>query len=298
MLLKKERKRVMNDHLASQRKHRLDSLEESAAAVSLNNQKQLRSEIESLKSTLQKLQIESDTTKSKFRLTEKRLRDIISERAGTISSLKVEITELNEKYIEIKQEKDELSKFKRSYESKKKKKIRMKKDDKPQQAPLDENESKQADQSVTKEDMSVSDITDKYNNVEVKDREETNIARSDKEALRVINSRKDLIETPTETWLQKHLQLHNQKDDDQAVLTPSKNRVYDPANYTPKNNVPKGGKSNIDQRLITYHNGTQKEILTDGTIIVRFTNGDTKTTYSHIGIVVYYYAESKVSMPI
>ena len=50
-------------------------------------------------------------------------------------------------------------------------------------------------------------------------------------------------------------------------------------------------------QFFTYQNGTQKEVLSDGTTTVYFTNGDRKRTYAHEkkGIVVYYYAATQVS---
>ena len=50
-------------------------------------------------------------------------------------------------------------------------------------------------------------------------------------------------------------------------------------------------------QFFTYQNGTQKEVLSDGTTTVYFTNGDRKRTYANEkkGIVVYYYAATQVS---
>lgn len=49
-------------------------------------------------------------------------------------------------------------------------------------------------------------------------------------------------------------------------------------------------------QFFTYQNGTQKEVLSDGTTTVYFTNGDRKRTYANEkkGIVVYYYAATQV----
>lgn len=51
-------------------------------------------------------------------------------------------------------------------------------------------------------------------------------------------------------------------------------------------------------QFFTYQNGTQKEVLSDGTTTVYFTNGDRKRTYANEkkGIVVYYYAATQVSV--
>lgn len=50
-------------------------------------------------------------------------------------------------------------------------------------------------------------------------------------------------------------------------------------------------------QVFTYKNGTQKEVLSDGTTTISFANGDKKRTYTNEkkGIVVYYYAATKVS---
>ena len=49
-------------------------------------------------------------------------------------------------------------------------------------------------------------------------------------------------------------------------------------------------------QVFTYKNGTQKEVLPDGTTTISFANGDRKRTYANEkkGIVVYYYAATKV----
>ena len=50
-------------------------------------------------------------------------------------------------------------------------------------------------------------------------------------------------------------------------------------------------------QIFTYKNGTTKEVLPDGTTTISFANGDRKRTYANEkkGIVVYYYAATKVS---
>ena len=50
-------------------------------------------------------------------------------------------------------------------------------------------------------------------------------------------------------------------------------------------------------QMFTYKNGTEKEVLPDGTTTVSFANGDRKRTYANEkkGIVVYYYAATKVN---
>lgn len=107
--------------------------------------------------------------------------------------------------------------------------------------------------------------------------------------------------------------------------TPTKGKKYNPAKYSGRRETPQVDQQMVEpihmkqidkhqirdvtsppeqkskerkgmngQRIITHRNGTQKEIFPDGTSIVRFTNGDIKTSYGKIGIVVYYYAEVKV----
>ena len=50
------------------------------------------------------------------------------------------------------------------------------------------------------------------------------------------------------------------------------------------------------QTITQYKNGTQKEVMSDGTTTISFANGDRKRTYANEkkGIVVYYYAATKV----
>eukprot|EP00804_Cyclotella_cryptica_P020578 CCRYP_003421-RB/>CCRYP_003421-RB protein AED:0.29 eAED:0.29 QI:384/1/1/1/1/1/3/1153/1159 len=50
-------------------------------------------------------------------------------------------------------------------------------------------------------------------------------------------------------------------------------------------------------QFFTYQNGTRKEVLSDGTTTVYFTNGDRKRTYANEkkGIVVYYYAATQTT---
>lgn len=49
-------------------------------------------------------------------------------------------------------------------------------------------------------------------------------------------------------------------------------------------------------QILSYKNGTMKEVLPDGTTTISFANGDRKRTYANEkkGIVVYYYASTKV----
>jgi len=48
-------------------------------------------------------------------------------------------------------------------------------------------------------------------------------------------------------------------------------------------------------RIISFQNGTEKEIFPDGKIIVRYANGDVKTALAKEGKVIYFYSSTKVS---
>lgn len=331
-LIKKERKRVMNDVLSSQRKKRQQEQEERAAAAAMDSQKQLRGEVETLETTLQKLKVDHDVTKSRFRLNEKKLRDLISERDKTIEFLRKDIESLNTKHTRMQKERNDLFKFKEDTLRKKKKK---KKQNNLNQSPnLEQNhtdkdkEKSRGDSSIYEETATcvreVIDPTDPQSDQEnISTLGECQEHQCDKEAIRIIATRQDLVEKPTEEWLQKHLEGFQNRETDKKIIddqdcsfiTPMKRKTYNPEKYgnTPHPSVqedtpPESSKyedNQIEQSLsqansmqrsaVKYRNGTQKEILPDGTIVVKFTNGDTKTTYSNIGIVVYYYAESKTS---
>jgi len=57
------------------------------------------------------------------------------------------------------------------------------------------------------------------------------------------------------------------------------------------------GQGGQPSQIVTYQNGTTKEVLPDGTTTISFANGDRKRTYANEkkGIEVYYYAATKVS---
>lgn len=57
------------------------------------------------------------------------------------------------------------------------------------------------------------------------------------------------------------------------------------------------GQGGRASQIVTYQNGTTKEVLSDGTTTISFANGDRKRTYCgpKKGIEVYYYAATKVS---
>ena len=101
-----------------------------------------------------------------------------------------------------------------------------------------------------------------------------------------------------------------------AVLANSQRKPYNAADYGPTHakspstapvqgvspalsnlNAASNGTPKTTQ-FFTYQNGTRKEVLSDGTTTVYFTNGDRKRTYANEkkGIVVYYYAATQVSL--
>ena len=333
-LIKKERKRVMNDVLSSQRKKRQQEHEERAAAAAMDSQKQLRDEVEALETTLQKQKVDHDMVKSRFRLNEKKLRNLISEREKTIELLRKDIEKLNTKHTRIQEERNDLLKYKEDSSRKKKKGKKKKEKSKFNQSPTLEKCQTHKDKKAPIGDSSIDEDTpiskgEIIDSTDPQDEEENTKKlgecqeQCDEEAIRIITTRHDLVEKPTEEWLQKHLQelqsgeteKKMMNDQDFSFITPVKGKTYNPEKYgnTPhqsarEDNLPESSKyevnqveksvsqnSNMQRSAVKYRNGTQKEILPDGTIIVKFTNGDTKTTYSNIGIVVYYYTESKVN---
>jgi hypothetical protein len=282
-LIKKERKKLMNDVLTSQRKQRQDSLEDRAAQASLNSQKQLRAEIESLRNTLKKQQVEIDTAKSRSRINEKRLRDMISERDRSIQSIKSELEKLNIQHNEVKKERDSLKLYTEELESKKKKK-KKKRDISIQ--PLEQMEEPLNQPSPK--------VAESASACKMKGKIDGHKDNNDNEAIRILTTNNDLVEQPTEDWLQKHLgcQQHHKTYDPEKYASKSSTQNT----FSKQSNTVSQTRIATDSSTTTYPNGTQKEILPDGTMVVRFTNGDIKTTYSHIGIVVYFYAETGVSL--
>eukprot|EP00611_Tribonema_gayanum_P001445 TRINITY_DN11048_c0_g1_i1.p1 TRINITY_DN11048_c0_g1~~TRINITY_DN11048_c0_g1_i1.p1 ORF type:complete len:519 (+),score=105.93 TRINITY_DN11048_c0_g1_i1:349-1905(+) len=47
--------------------------------------------------------------------------------------------------------------------------------------------------------------------------------------------------------------------------------------------------------VVRFANGTQKEVLPDGSAVVRYTNGDTKRTHPRTGVVTYTYAAARTT---
>mgnify|MGYP003385359181 FL=1 len=64
------------------------------------------------------------------------------------------------------------------------------------------------------------------------------------------------------------------------------------AKYPPSIPVP---RASGPPKVTTYRNGTNKEIFTNGDVIVRFTNGDVKLTIAADSTIVYYYAEAQTT---
>ena len=111
------------------------------------------------------------------------------------------------------------------------------------------------------------------------------------------------------------------EDDGAAARRADGGRPYDAANYggvpaghptggpvktpvpavvaalSPSNDDGRPSQTKRTSHVHTYKNGTVKEVLEDGTTTISFPNGDRKRTYANEkeGIVVYYYAETKVS---
>lgn len=65
---------------------------------------------------------------------------------------------------------------------------------------------------------------------------------------------------------------------------------------SPSRHIKFADQSRSKSKIVNYKNGTQKEVLPDGTTTISFANGDRKRTYANEkeGIVVYYYASTKV----
>ena len=83
--------------MAVERKKKLDVLEEKATAAVEYNHKKAREEIEALKTEIQKLKIDSDAFKSRSRLSDKRLRDIISDKDNKLHASTDEVASLQER---------------------------------------------------------------------------------------------------------------------------------------------------------------------------------------------------------
>jgi hypothetical protein len=69
-----------------------------------------------------------------------------------------------------------------------------------------------------------------------------------------------------------------------------------PSHHVATSSEEEVGLQSSKSRIITYKNGTQKEVSPDGTMTISFPNGDRKRTYANEkkGVIVYYYASTKV----
>jgi hypothetical protein len=98
---------------------------------------------------------------------------------------------------------------------------------------------------------------------------------------------------------------NNLADDEEAL---PQRKSYNAADYDGKTQdhsipqfvsapTPPGQGGARASQIVTYLNGTTKEVLPDGTTTISFVNGDRKRTYANEkkGIEVYYYAATKVS---
>lgn len=360
-LIQKEKQRAMNSSMVSQRKQRRGRLEEQAAEAAQFSQRRAREEIDSLKESLSKQKIEADATKSRHRLSEKRWKDMVSERDKRIQELREEVACISEKKEKVKQETSELkSKIEELMMERRNRKKKSKSLSKKNEVEIVDKVDAAAGEELSAppvrcvEDGSrritanhvhdythsncgapeMEQVTQQPDDPVSHKREGGGIEELDKNVAKILSSNQDLIENPTEDWLQRHLNgIGDAQHEDSTepkigyqrtarggttpnsvYFTPLKERPYDPLKYTDMDkinerkassqaNVPSTGKMSKchehrnanGTRVVTYQNGTVKETLPDGTAIVRFANGDIKTSYGNVGITVYYYSESKVS---
>lgn len=337
--IEKERQRVTNNAMVCQRKKRQEQLEEEAKEAAAFSTKKAKEEITTLKESLNKQKIESDAAKSRQRLNEKRLRDMISDREKQIASVTEELQAIELKNSSLLEQKEVFLSRIKELERKIKKKSK-KKNCSHENAQVDPMEESTFDEGARKSsnndrsDENENDSSDQTNTMHTTQMDEADEDEyPDKETARAITENMDLVQDTTESWLRNHLDriynngnitnddVNNSIDNDH-FRTPTKVKPYDPSRYKTKksqndstverNNtlhtpnrmdkdvlaystVRKGHGVSSTRRVVTYSNGTQKEILPDGTKICRFENGDIKTTYANIGIVVYYYAKSQTS---
>mmetsp|Transcript_15716 Transcript_15716/g.22358 ORF Transcript_15716/g.22358 Transcript_15716/m.22358 type:complete len:773 (+) Transcript_15716:81-2399(+) len=158
-LVQKEKQRCSNAVMASQRQRKREELEERAVAANINNQKQARVEIETLKSSIHKLKVEADAERSRQRLSEKRLRNQIGEKDRTIKYLNDEILRLKDKNHELVVSRDKLlnEKFLLSDKKKNMKKKHTKRVD----CPLSIDTSTDNEKSCTKDKKTCTHRTSK-----------------------------------------------------------------------------------------------------------------------------------------
>ena len=360
-LVQKEKQRVMNNAMVSEQKKRHGRLEEQAAEADQFSQRRAREEIDSLKESLSKQKIEADARKSRHRLSEKRWKDMVSERDKRIQELREEVACISERNEKVKQEtsdlKNKIEELMIERRNRKKKSKSLSK--KSKVGIVDDVDAVACEELSVPPIRSVEDESRRSTATHVHDYTHSNcgppetgqgtqqpddpishkiergeIEELDKNVANIISSNQDLLENPTEDWLRNHLNgVGNAQHEDSiepklgyqstalgattpnsVYFTPFKERPYDPLKYTDMDNrnerkastqanLPSTGKMSRchehrdanGTRVVTYQNGTVKETLPDGTAIVRFANGDIKTSYGNMGITVYYYSESKVS---
>jgi hypothetical protein len=372
-LIQKEKQRTANCAMVSKRKKRKEKLEEQAAEEARFSHKRTREEIDSLKAALHKQTLDADAVKSRHRLSEKRWKDMISDRNNKIIELQDDLESMVSKNQKVKDEKGELSrrleseiaerkKLEKKMEKRQQRSARKQKPitsngdgnteltcsiDHPAEDENKGNEPNTQDGGNTEPDHSVhSTVTGSeavcscpsppvthQDDVVLAEKVYRDHKQQDEDATNIISSNKDLIEEPKENWLRctlsdKKLQIPTQAQKIQTGFqttdtisnlptslsfnTPMKGKPYNPSDYSSEphtHDIPVqnheynfgGAMDNLQekilgnaQRIITFQNGTTKETLPDGTTIVRFTNGDIKTSYTNIGTIVYYYAEAKV----
>ena len=386
--------RLNNTLLASQRRKRLEAVEEKTTEAVKFSHKKAKDEIDELKALLNKQKVDSEVARSRQRINEKRLRDLVSERDEKIQTLH---NELDLKSSEAKKLKEEvISLQKRFREKKDKRKSRTEQYSKKESLSDSKLPSELVDGQLASPSAKIEPINEDLDvlNKEISsgnnERDSTNsdhinacptVVSSNEDSSTSMIEEKNIplesfIDEPTNLWLKRldsQIAERNSKvtKASSTPITPTHNKQYDPKKYqgtpqplnindlvtkigTTKNqgslfqkdegchpnhlqgekeyqnndekkqmvgssdaikgnskkatefqitgiNAKAEDKNNIEQycldgrRIISYQNGTKKEILPDGTIIVRFTNGDIKTSYKKVGITVYYYSEAKVS---
>jgi len=379
--LKREKERLANSTMAIERKKKLDLLEEKATAAVEQNHKKAKEEIESLKAEIQKLKIDSDAFKSRARLSDKRLRDIISDKDTKLRANTEEVTSLQERNKDLTAKLEDYNRKVTSLKRRLSRSVQVvdgahcshdihvnpeQKNMNLKSSDLNELSAEIYNSTKDESDEWTKNI-DILRNIHVEETDIPDEVDSESTALRALSEYPDLIEEPTESWLQKHLDcLHghsiktkteiNQdctatatkeiaveevaetctpirpaaKIDKESPVTGSIKISIDssesqsfttPASKIDKESPVTGSvKISTDssesqrfttpsktisthkdtcivpnsRRIVQYQNGTQKETSADGTTIIRYINGDVKTSYINTGIIIYYYASSKV----
>ena len=324
------------------------------------SRKQAKEEIENLKETLRKQKIETDATKSRHRLSEKRWKDMISDRDKQIEHLKEDLNCLQEKNKRLEEDKDNLKKQLESELAEKRKNKRkqkmLKKQKSSKRSSLEEDvcnsttlnlqtlKAKEPSQSGGDGNIKENNLSSRCSTKSTVDEIESTLifsgasntqgdqlesaleqTQQEVHVSEIVSSNQELIQDPKEDWLFGHLDdagrnsslIQNNKAGNVPFYTPLKEKPYNPSDYVVElqqsvtqnrskfSNIPHsiaqdfthgvvGDKRGNARDIVTFQNGTTKEILPDGTQIVRFANGDVKTSYGNIGVTVYYYEEAKV----